>query len=169
MQAHEVEAHVQLGRRELRAQPGRARHRDGGRWWFLLAEPDPGDGRDRLSIALGPPSGRIVSAEYLRTIVAEAGLGARVHFLGNVGEDEKIDLLLLQAETLAIERQEAPAIAAARQALELATELPTRVRVLRVLADLLAVLYLGMGLALALSSIRYWRHLLFSSRPGVSG
>lgn len=28
----------------------------------------PGDGRDRLSIALGPPSGRIVTAEYLRAI-----------------------------------------------------------------------------------------------------
>ncbi len=28
----------------------------------------PGDGRDRLSLALGPPSGRIVSAEYLRAV-----------------------------------------------------------------------------------------------------
>jgi len=28
----------------------------------------PGDGRDRLSLAIGPPGGRIVSAEYLRAI-----------------------------------------------------------------------------------------------------
>jgi uncharacterized protein (TIGR02099 family) len=34
----------------------------------LRLEIYPGDGRDRLSLALGPPSGRIVSAEYLRAI-----------------------------------------------------------------------------------------------------
>lgn len=34
----------------------------------------PGDGRDRLSLALGPPGGRIVSAEYLRA--APKGGGA---------------------------------------------------------------------------------------------
>jgi uncharacterized protein (TIGR02099 family) len=34
----------------------------------LRMEIFPGDGRDRVSIALGPPSGRIVSAEYLRAI-----------------------------------------------------------------------------------------------------
>ena len=34
----------------------------------LRVEIFPGDGRDRISIALGPPSGRIVSAEYLRAI-----------------------------------------------------------------------------------------------------
>jgi uncharacterized protein (TIGR02099 family) len=34
----------------------------------LRMEIFPGEGRDRISIALGPPSGRIVSAEYLRAI-----------------------------------------------------------------------------------------------------
>jgi uncharacterized protein (TIGR02099 family) len=34
----------------------------------LRVEIFPGDGRDRISIALGPPGGRIVSAEYLRAI-----------------------------------------------------------------------------------------------------
>jgi uncharacterized protein (TIGR02099 family) len=34
----------------------------------LRLEIFPGDGRDRLSLALGPPAGRIVSAEYLRAI-----------------------------------------------------------------------------------------------------
>lgn len=34
----------------------------------LRVELFPGEGRDRLSIALGPPGGRILSAEYLRAI-----------------------------------------------------------------------------------------------------
>ena len=48
----------------------------------LRVEMFPGDGRDRISIALGPPSGRIVSAEFLRAHSAgrhRAAGAARAH------------------------------------------------------------------------------------------
>ena len=41
---------------------------------------------------VGKPSGDAYEAR-LHALVAEHGLGARVHFLGNVGEDELVDLM----------------------------------------------------------------------------
>lgn len=43
----------------------------------LRVEVFPGDGRDRISLALGPATGRIVSAEFLRAIpIQQGGAGA---------------------------------------------------------------------------------------------
>lgn len=42
----------------------------------LRVEVFPGDGRDRISVALGPPGGRIVTGEFLRAAAAGAPAGA---------------------------------------------------------------------------------------------
>jgi len=49
-----------------------------GESWPLRIDVLPGDGRDRISIALGPPAGRVLAAEFLRAGVAPPDAPAAV-------------------------------------------------------------------------------------------
>jgi uncharacterized protein YhdP len=51
----------------------------------LRVEVFPGDGRDRISVALGPPSARIIAADFLRVAQGSTGTGGTGAVQGGMG------------------------------------------------------------------------------------
>src|SRR6185503_473918 len=89
----------------------------------LRVEVFPGDGRDRISVALGPPSARIIAADFLR--VAQAGASAGAGSAGTLQVQRSlVTLNPVAGETLRIPERRGMTVRGSLPALDLDRWLP---------------------------------------------
>jgi uncharacterized protein (TIGR02099 family) len=91
----------------------------------LRVEAYPGEGRERVSVALGPPTGRIVAAEFLRGVTAGGAPGAQPAAAGAMQVQRTLILLNpVAGETPSVPERRGTTVRGSLPALDLERWLP---------------------------------------------